>query len=73
MDVVNKTKSSIKGKITRLETYTKTINNETDSVELKVKLKTIVLLQNNAQDLREKYYSIPNLEESKLIPFERGA
>ena len=70
MDVVNKTKSSIKGKITRLESYVETINNETDSIELKIKLKTLGLIQNNIQELREKYYSIPNMKESELISLE---
>ena len=45
MDIVNKTKSFIEGKITRLETYIEIINNETDSIELKVKLKSFGILK----------------------------
>ena len=53
--------------ITRVETYIETINNETDSIELKFKLKTVGLLKNNIQELREMYFSIPNIIETELI------
>ena len=70
MEIAKRTKSSIKGKITRMETYIENINNETDSTELKVKLKTVGILQNNIQEVREKYYCIPNINETELIPVE---
>ena len=50
-----------------METYIETNNNETDSIELKVKLKTVGILQNKIQEVREKYYCFPYIKEKELI------
>ena len=70
MDILNNTDSSIKGKITRLKMYIEIINNETDSIEQKEKLKTVVLLQNCVQKLRNKYYFFLNIKDTERTPVE---
>lgn len=63
MECNNRVKSTLKGKITRLETYIKTVSNETDLVELKIKLKSVISLQKNIEELRVNYYAIPNVKD----------
>ena len=50
--------------------YIEIINDETDSIEQKKKLKTDVLLQNCVQKLRNKYYLFLNIKDTERIPVE---
>ncbi|GBN86243.1 hypothetical protein AVEN_58999-1 [Araneus ventricosus] len=72
MDINNRLKSTLKGKITRLETYIETVKIETeiDIVELKVKLKNVTFLQKNIEELRGNYYAIPNVKEAEIITID---
>ncbi|GFY16125.1 hypothetical protein TNCV_3531281 [Trichonephila clavipes] len=45
MDKENRLKSTLEGKISRIETFIENANEETDSVEIKVKLRTVIALQ----------------------------
>ncbi|GBN03387.1 hypothetical protein AVEN_6114-1 [Araneus ventricosus] len=72
MDINNRLKSTLKGKITRLETYIETVKTETeiDIVELKVKLKNVTFLQKNIEELRGNYYAIPNVKEAEIVTID---
>ncbi|GFT50259.1 hypothetical protein TNCV_3623071 [Trichonephila clavipes] len=67
MDIQNRLKSTLKGKISRIETFIKGANEETDSVEIKVKLRALIQLQKNVVDLRNIHYAIPNVKDAELI------
>ncbi|GBM99407.1 hypothetical protein AVEN_74636-1 [Araneus ventricosus] len=67
MDTNNRLKSTLKGKITRLETYIKTVKTETDIIKLKVNLKYVTFLQKNNEELRGNYYPIPNVKEAEIV------
>ncbi|GFX01759.1 integrase catalytic domain-containing protein [Trichonephila clavipes] len=50
MDIQNRLKSTLKGKISRIETFIKSTNEETDSVEIKIPTHgTIVLVRKTQQ------------------------
>ncbi|GFT44616.1 integrase catalytic domain-containing protein [Trichonephila clavipes] len=66
MDMQNRLKSTLEGKISRIETFIKSANKETDSVEIKVKLRTLIQLVKNAEELRNKYYIIPKVKDVEL-------
>ncbi|GFV96519.1 hypothetical protein TNCV_459221 [Trichonephila clavipes] len=66
MDMQNRLKSTKEGKIRRIETFIKSANEETDSVEIKVKLRTLSALQKNVEELRKKYYAIANVKDAEL-------
>ncbi|GFW25950.1 integrase catalytic domain-containing protein [Trichonephila clavipes] len=66
MDKQNRLKSTLEGKISRIETFIESANEETDSVEIKVKLRTVIALQKNAEELRNNYYAIPNVKDEEL-------
>ncbi|GFT05985.1 uncharacterized protein NPIL_458251 [Nephila pilipes] len=70
MEILNRSKSTLKGKISRIETFIKSANGETDSVETKVKLKNVIALQRNIEELRNNYYSIPNVKDAELASIE---
>ncbi|GBN48052.1 hypothetical protein AVEN_90332-1 [Araneus ventricosus] len=72
MDINNRLKSTLKGKITRLETCIETVKTETeiDIVELKVKLKNGTFLQKNIEELRGNYYAIPNVKEAEIVTID---
>ncbi|GFW71530.1 hypothetical protein TNCV_2309651 [Trichonephila clavipes] len=59
-------KSTLEGKISRIETFIKSGNEETDSVEIKVKLRNLIQLQKNVEELRNNYYAIPNVKDVEL-------
>ncbi|GFV19508.1 hypothetical protein TNCV_3664401 [Trichonephila clavipes] len=65
MDKQNRLKSTLEGKINRIETFIESANEETDSVEIKVKLRSLIQLKKkkNAEELRNNYYAIPNVKE----------
>ncbi|GFV53944.1 integrase catalytic domain-containing protein [Trichonephila clavipes] len=65
-DPKNRLKSTLEGKISRIETFIESANEETDSVEIKVKLRTVIALQKNAEKLRNNYYAIPNVKDAEL-------
>ncbi|GFX89904.1 DUF1758 domain-containing protein [Trichonephila clavipes] len=62
----NRLKSTLEGKISRIETFIESANEETDSVEIKVKLRTVIALQKNVEELRNNYYAIPNVKDAEL-------
>ncbi|GFX07746.1 uncharacterized protein TNCV_4160151 [Trichonephila clavipes] len=62
----NRLKRTLEGKISRIETFLKSAYEETNSVEIKVKLRTLSALQKNVQELRKKYYAIPNVKDVEL-------
>ncbi|GFV84636.1 hypothetical protein TNCV_2482501 [Trichonephila clavipes] len=64
MDMQNRIKSTLKGKISRIETFIKSANEETDSVEIKVKLRNLIALQKNVEELRNNYYAISNVKDA---------
>ncbi|GFV07535.1 uncharacterized protein TNCV_4071241 [Trichonephila clavipes] len=66
MDKENRLKSTLEGKISRIETFIESANEETDSVEIKVKLRTVIALQKNVEELRNNYYAIPNVKDAEL-------
>ncbi|GFW30817.1 DUF1758 domain-containing protein [Trichonephila clavipes] len=66
MDKQNRLKSTLEGKINRIETFIKSAYEETDSVEIKVKLRSLIQLQKNAEELRNNYYAIPNVKDAEL-------
>ncbi|GBM25297.1 hypothetical protein AVEN_45925-1 [Araneus ventricosus] len=72
IDINNRLKSTLKGKITRLETYIETVKTETeiDIVELKVKLKNVTFLQKNIEELRGNYYAIPNVKKAEIVTID---
>ncbi|GFU38990.1 hypothetical protein TNCV_2144371 [Trichonephila clavipes] len=45
MDKQNRLKSTLEGKINRIETFIESANEETDSVEIKVKLRSLIQLK----------------------------
>ncbi|GFS88701.1 hypothetical protein TNCV_1462761 [Trichonephila clavipes] len=45
MDIQNTLKTTLEGKINRIETFIESANEETDSVEIKVKLRSLIQLQ----------------------------
>ncbi|GFS49888.1 hypothetical protein TNCV_3676231 [Trichonephila clavipes] len=65
MDKQNRLKSTLEGKINRIETFIESANEETDSVEIKLKLKTLIQMQKNVEELRKKYYAIPNVKDAE--------
>ncbi|GFS90518.1 DUF1758 domain-containing protein [Trichonephila clavipes] len=66
MDKLNRLKSTLEGKISRIETFIESANEETDSVEIKVKLRTLIQMQENVEELRKMYYAIPNVKDAEL-------
>ncbi|GFX12663.1 integrase catalytic domain-containing protein [Trichonephila clavipes] len=66
MDIQNRLKSTLEGKINRIETFIECANEETDSVEIKVKLRSLIQLKKKAEELRNKYYAIPNVKDVEL-------
>ncbi|GFY34468.1 uncharacterized protein TNCV_2821541 [Trichonephila clavipes] len=70
MDTQNTLKSTLEGKISRIETFIKSANEETDSVEIKVKLRTLIQLQKNVEELRNKYYAILNVKDAELTAID---
>ncbi|GFX98040.1 integrase catalytic domain-containing protein [Trichonephila clavipes] len=66
MDIQNRLKGTLEDKINRIETFTESANEETDSVEIKVKLRSLIQLQKNVEELRNNYYAIPNVEDAEL-------
>ncbi|GFS28427.1 DUF1758 domain-containing protein [Nephila pilipes] len=70
MEILNRSRSTLKGKISRIETFIKSANEETDSVETKVKLKNVIALQRNIEELRNHYYSIPNVKDVELASID---
>ncbi|GFV04078.1 uncharacterized protein TNCV_917011 [Trichonephila clavipes] len=69
-DMQNRLKSTLEGKIRRIETFIKSANEETDSVEIKVKLRTLIALQKNVEELRNNYYAVPNVKDAELIAID---
>ncbi|GFW85449.1 uncharacterized protein TNCV_144941 [Trichonephila clavipes] len=65
MDMQDRLKSTLEGKISRIETFIESANEETDSVEIKVKL-SLIQLQKNVEELRNNYYAIPNVKDAEL-------
>ncbi|GFT33435.1 integrase catalytic domain-containing protein [Trichonephila clavipes] len=70
MDKENRLKSTLEGKISRIETFIESANEETDSVEIKVKLRTVIALQKNAEELRNNYYAVPNVKDAELTAID---
>ncbi|GFS80358.1 integrase catalytic domain-containing protein [Trichonephila clavipes] len=70
MDMPNRLKSTLKGKISRIETFIESANEETDSVEIKVKLRTVIQLQKNVEEIRNNYYIIPYLKDAELTAID---
>ncbi|GBL88864.1 hypothetical protein AVEN_158971-1 [Araneus ventricosus] len=70
MDINNRLKSTLKGKITRLETYIETVKTEIVIVKLKVKLKNVTFLQKIIEELRGNYYAIPNVKEAEIVTID---
>ncbi|GFS80036.1 DUF1758 domain-containing protein [Trichonephila clavipes] len=66
MDKQNRLKSTLEGKISRIETVIESANEETESVEIKVKLRSLIQLQKNAEELRNNYYAISNMKDAEL-------
>ncbi|GFQ65830.1 integrase catalytic domain-containing protein [Trichonephila clavata] len=66
MEILNRSKGTLKDKISRIENFIESANEETDAVETKVKLKKVIVLQKNIEELRSSYYAIPNVKEAKL-------
>ncbi|GFX25314.1 uncharacterized protein TNCV_1274741 [Trichonephila clavipes] len=66
MDMQNRLKSTLEGKISRIETFIESANEETDSVDIKVKLRSLIQLQKNVEELRSNYYAIPNVKDAEL-------
>ncbi|GFX75446.1 uncharacterized protein TNCV_2547171 [Trichonephila clavipes] len=66
MDMQNRLKSTLEDKISRIEMFIKSANEETNSVEIKVKLRTLIQLQKNVEELRKKYYAILNVKDAEL-------
>ncbi|GFX70835.1 uncharacterized protein TNCV_1337971 [Trichonephila clavipes] len=72
MDKQNRLKSTLEGKKSRIETFIESSNEETDSVVIKVKLRSLIQLQKNAEELRNNYYAIPNVKYSELTAVDEG-
>ncbi|GFV24730.1 uncharacterized protein TNCV_881981 [Trichonephila clavipes] len=70
MDMQNRLKSTLEGKISRIETFIRSANEETDSVEIKVKLRTLSALQKNVEELRNNYYAITNVKDAELTAID---
>ncbi|GFW05364.1 uncharacterized protein TNCV_3358831 [Trichonephila clavipes] len=66
----NRLKSTLEGKISRIETFIESANEETDSVEIKVRLRTVIQLQKNVEELRNNYYAIPNVKDAELTAID---
>ncbi|GFQ82653.1 uncharacterized protein TNCT_586061 [Trichonephila clavata] len=66
MEILNRSKGTLKDKISRIQNFIESANEETDAVETKVKLKKVIVLQKNIEELRSSYYAIPNVKEAKL-------
>ncbi|GFX74311.1 integrase catalytic domain-containing protein [Trichonephila clavipes] len=62
----NRLKSTLDSKISRIETFIESANEETDSVEIKLKLRSLIQLQKNVEELRNNYYTIPNVKDAEL-------
>ncbi|GFT58012.1 hypothetical protein TNCV_3415671 [Trichonephila clavipes] len=69
MDMQNRLKSTLKGKISRIETFIKSANEETNSVEIKVKLR-FVIQQKKCGEIRNNYYAIPNVKDAELTAID---
>ncbi|GFT83763.1 hypothetical protein NPIL_207291 [Nephila pilipes] len=69
MKKLNRIKRSIKEFITKLETFVneRTVSTDTSSSEIKVKLKKMRNLQRKSDELREKYYEIPDIRDIEEI------
>ncbi|GFT11093.1 uncharacterized protein TNCV_1084471 [Trichonephila clavipes] len=70
MDMQNRLKSTLQSKISRIETFIESANEETDSVEIKVKLRSLIQLQKNVEELRNNYYAIPNVKDAELTAID---
>ncbi|GFV40659.1 uncharacterized protein TNCV_2268301 [Trichonephila clavipes] len=66
MNMQNRLKSTLEGKTSRIETFIESANEETNSVEIKVKLRSLIQLQKNVEELRNNYYAIPNVKDAEL-------
>ncbi|GFX24318.1 integrase catalytic domain-containing protein [Trichonephila clavipes] len=69
MDMQIRLKSTLEGKISRIETFIKSANEENNSVEIKVKLRTVIQLQKNVEKIRN-YYAIPNVKDAELTAID---
>ncbi|GFY16374.1 uncharacterized protein TNCV_2350181 [Trichonephila clavipes] len=70
MDIQNRLKSTLEGKINRIEMFIESANKETDSVEIKVKLRSLIQLQKNVEELCNNYYAIPNVKDVELTAID---
>ncbi|GFV38493.1 DUF1758 domain-containing protein [Trichonephila clavipes] len=71
MDMQNRLKNTLEGKISRIETFIKSANKETNSVEIKVKLRTVIQLPKNVKELRNNCYAIPNVKDAELTAIDK--
>ncbi|GFU94956.1 hypothetical protein TNCV_332921 [Trichonephila clavipes] len=72
MDMQNRLKSTLEGKISRIETFIKSANEETDSVEIKVKLRIVIQLQKDVDELHNNYCAIPNGKNAELTAIDEN-
>ncbi|GFX49174.1 integrase catalytic domain-containing protein [Trichonephila clavipes] len=74
MDMQNRLRSTLEGKISRIETFIESANEEIDSVEIKVKLRSLIQLQKKKKkkmkELRNNYYAIPNVKDVELTAID---
>ncbi|GFV16830.1 hypothetical protein TNCV_3363271 [Trichonephila clavipes] len=72
MGMQNRLKSTLEGKISRIQTFIESANEETDSVEIKVKLRTLIQLQKNVEELRHNSSAIPNVKDAELTAVDEN-
>ncbi|GFW90070.1 integrase catalytic domain-containing protein [Trichonephila clavipes] len=70
MDMQNRLKSTLEGKISKIQTFIESANEETDLVEIKVKLRSLIQLQKNVEKLRNNCYAIPNVKDAELTAID---
>ncbi|CAL1262645.1 unnamed protein product [Larinioides sclopetarius] len=67
---LNKAKTSLKGRITRIENFLDKVSKDTNLTDLEVKLKKIDQLQQNVDNLRRNSFELDNVTTAELTAFE---
>ncbi|KMQ81878.1 smc domain-containing protein, partial [Lasius niger] len=70
MEILNKAKASLKGSITRIETFALKLSSDISDTELEVKLKKVNQLQLKIDEIREKSFGLDKVPESELKELE---
>ncbi|GFW25879.1 hypothetical protein TNCV_2425671 [Trichonephila clavipes] len=67
MNMQNRLKSTLKDNVSRIETFIKSANEETHSVEIKVKLKNLIAPQKKCGGTKQQLLRLSECERCRII------